>query len=95
MYTPDEIRDTDPPPAEAVPMTAAIEQAAAMLSPEEIEAHINAMDVPSLAALEAAFAAAWRATKDAPTRARFKGAYDAMKAEIASAQAREVAETQP
>jgi hypothetical protein len=81
--------------SEPLQINEAISQAAAMLSPEEIEAHINAMDVPSLAALETAFAAAWRATKDAPTRARFKGAYDAMKAEIASAQAREVAETQP
>ena len=50
------------------------------------------MDVATLPALEAAFADAWRSTKHAPTRARYKTAYDAMKEEIARAAERDLAE---
>lgn len=92
FYTPEEVQQMDAEVAEPVTMAAAISQAAAMLPPEEIEAHINSMDVTSLPKLEAAFAAAWRATRDAPTRAKFKAAYDSMKIEIAEAQAREAKE---
>ena len=89
FYTPEEVHQMDAEAPEAIPITAAIAQAAAAPAPEEVEAFINSMDVTSLPKLEAAFAAAWRSTKDAPTRAKYKGAYDSMKIEIADAQARE------
>jgi hypothetical protein len=94
FYTPEEVRDFDAtqPPAT---QSAAVEQASQAPDQDEIEGFINSMDVASLPALEAAFAAAWRSTKDAATRAKYKGAYDAMKVEIADAQARDLAEAEP
>lgn len=94
FYTPEEVNQMDAEAPEPVKIATAIEQAIAAPAAEEIEAFINSMDVPSLVSLEAAFAAAWRSTKDAPTRARYKSAYDAMKGEILAAQQRETAETQ-
>jgi hypothetical protein len=88
FYTPEEVREFDAPAA-AAPITAAIVTAP---DPNEVEAHINSMDVATLPNLESAFAAAWKSTKHAETRARYKAAYDTMKAEIAAAQARELAE---
>jgi hypothetical protein len=92
FYTPEEVNQMEAEVADPVPMAAAITQAAAAPAPEEVEAFINSMDVTTLPKLEAAFAAAWRSTKDAPTRAKYKGAYDSMKIEIADAQARELKE---
>jgi hypothetical protein len=94
FYTPEEVHQMDAEVPEPVPENAAITQAVAAPAIEEVEAFINSMDVPTLTVLEAAFAAAWRSTKDAPTRAKYKGAYDSMKIEITEAQAREVAESQ-
>jgi hypothetical protein len=83
-YSPEEVREFDADLApEPVSVTAAIEQAVGAMPDSEIEAHINAMDTLDPKALEQAFTAAWRSTKDAQLRQRFKGAYDAMKAEIA------------
>jgi hypothetical protein len=92
FYTPEEVHQMDVETADPVPLNAAVTQAATAPEQSEIEAFINSMDVATLPALEAAFAAAWRSTKDAPTRAKYKGAYDSMKIEIADAQARELAE---
>jgi hypothetical protein len=92
FYTPEEVHQMDTEAQEPVSLNAAIEQSVAAPAPEEVEAFINSMDVPSLPALEAAFAAAWKSTKDAAARLKYKGAYDSMKIEIADAHAREVAE---
>jgi len=94
FYTPEEVQQMDGEVPEPIPENAAITQAAALPSTEEIEAVIDSMDVATLPALETAFATAWRSTKDAPLRARYKGVYDSMKAVIAEAQARELAESQ-
>ena len=92
FYVPEEVRDFDEKPATA-PVTTAIEQSIIEAPPaDEIEARVNSMDVATLPALEAAVADAWRATKHAPTRARYKTAYDAMKEEIARAAERDLAE---
>lgn len=93
FYTPEEVHQMDAETPAPVALNAAVEQAAAALTQEQIDTLILAMDVPTLPALEAAFGTAWRATKDANLRARFKGVYDSMKVEIAEAQAREVAES--
>ena len=83
FYTPEEVRQFEADDPTPVSVTAAIEQAtAAALSDEEVNALIEAMDVPSLTLLEAAFANAWRATKDPKVRLRFKEVYDGMKVEI-------------
>jgi hypothetical protein len=95
FYTPEEVNQMETEVADPVPLNAAIEQAAALPTPEQIEATIDSMDVATLPALEAAFAAAWRSTKDAPLRARYKSVYDSMKLAIAEAQARDIAESQP
>lgn len=92
FYTPEEVHQMEAEAPEPVSITAAVEQAVAAPVAEEIEAFINSMDVATLPALEAAFAAAWRSTKDAPTRTRYKGVYDSMKADILAAQAREAKE---
>lgn len=94
FYTPEEVNQMDAEASKPVDITQAATEAAVAPSLEQIEATIDTMDVATLPALEAAFAAAWRSTKDAPARARYKGAYDSMKIEIADAQKREVAEAQ-
>jgi hypothetical protein len=84
FYTPEEVREFDPEPqAELTPIAAAIEQTANAQTPDEVEALIAAMDTLDPKALEQAFGAAWRSTKDPILRQRFKSVYDAMKAEIA------------
>lgn len=92
FYTPEEVHQMEAEAPEAVSLTAAIAQTVEALTTEQIEALIDAMDVPTLPALESAFAAAWRATKDAALRARFKAIYDDMKINIADAQRRELDE---
>lgn len=92
FYTPEEIRDMDPAPTEPVSLEAAVTEAAAAPEPNDVEAHINSMDVASLSALQAAFEEAWKSTKHKATRARYKACYDSMKGEIQDAQAREKAE---
>jgi hypothetical protein len=88
-YTPEEVRDMDAPaPAQSV--NAAIEQAVQAPHVNEVEAYVNAMDVPTLPALKAAFEAAWKSTQHVDTRARYKACYDSMKSAIAEAQARDM-----
>ena len=94
MYTPEEVQDFDPPPADAVPINQAVAEAVAAPTPEEVEAHINSMDVATLPALKAAFENAWKSTRDVVARAKYKAAYDAMLIEIADAEAREKGEAQ-
>jgi hypothetical protein len=91
FYTPEETRDMEAP-APAQPVNAAIAQAAQAPDPNEVEAYVNSMDVASLPALQAAFEAAWKSTKDVAVRARYKACYESMKGEIADAQARDAAE---
>ena len=82
-YTPEEVSQFDDDAAVApVSVTAAVEQAVHALTESQIEDFVNSMDVATLPELEAAFAAAWRATKDAPVRARFKAVYDGQRQEI-------------
>jgi hypothetical protein len=91
FYVPEEVREFDEKPA---PVNAAIEQAAQAPDLNEVEAYVNAMDVPTLPALKAAFEAAWKSTLHVDTRARYKACYDSMKQAIADAQARDMAESQ-
>jgi hypothetical protein len=83
FYTPEEVRqfDDDAPPV-AQPVESAVEQAAQAMSQEQIEAIVNSMDVTTVAELEAAFAHAWRSTKDPNLRAQFKDIYDSMRVEL-------------
>lgn len=94
FYTPEEVNQMDAEVAEPVALPQAIAAAVAAPTLEEVERYIDSMDVPTLPSLTAAFEAAWRSTKDAPARARYKAAYDSMKIEIAEAQARELTEAQ-
>lgn len=92
MYTPEEaldipeVKDITPPATQQ----AAVEQvtSSTALTKEEIEAHINAMDVSTLPMLQTAFEAAWKHASDArdrPARERFQNVYNQMKAQIAAA----------
>ena len=91
MYTPEEIRDIEIN-VTPVSQTAAIEQAVHGLTPDEVEAAVNSMDVETMPELKAAFQSAWRLAKernDSAAKTRFQSVYEAMKSEI---EAREVAE---
>jgi hypothetical protein len=90
-YTPEEVRDMEAP-AEAQPVTAAIAQAAQAPDLNEVEAYVNAMDVTTLPALQAAYAAAKASTKHKPTLQRYAAVKDSMKQAIADAQARDMAD---
>ena len=94
FYTPEEVQQMDEPApvADPVTITQAVAEAAAFPSQEEIEKLIDAMDVATLPSLQSAFEAAWRATKDPALRLRFKGIYDAQKADILQAQQRDANE---
>lgn len=92
-YTPEEVSQFDDAPQEQQSITQAVESAVNAPDADEAEAYINAMDIPVDAPnatdlLEKAFTAAWKSTKDAKVRLRFKGAYDSMKEEIALAAAK-------
>jgi len=90
MYVPEEVQDFDPPAAEPLQINEAVAQAAATAisvpDPAEVEAFVNSMDVTNLPKLQEVFEEAWKSTKHAETRARYKSVYDAMKQEIATAQ---------
>jgi len=73
-------------------MTAAIEQTVTAPPKDEVEAYVNSMDVTKMPALQAAFEAAWKSTKHAETRVRYKQVYDTMKGAIAEAEQREMDE---
>jgi hypothetical protein len=83
FYTPEEVAQFDEAPAPAESITAAIDQTVDALPQDHIEALINSMDVGTLQALESAFSAAWRSTKDPVLRQRFKSVYDGQRAQIA------------
>jgi hypothetical protein len=89
FYTPEEVRDFDNGPA-PVAIQEAVAQAVATPEPNEIEAFLNSMDVTTLDKLEAAFAAAWRSTKDAKTRQKYKATYDEQKQFLVEAQQKEL-----
>jgi hypothetical protein len=90
FYVPEEVREFDEKPA---PVTAAIEQTAIPApAAEEVEAYVNSMDVTKMPLLQAAFEAAWKSTKHAETRVRYKACYDSMKALIAETENRELNE---
>jgi hypothetical protein len=88
VYTPEEIEDgaheidiTPPQTKGAVDAatTQAVRDVSTALTPEEIDAHINAMDVRTLPELKTAFGAAWTHAKQANDKAaqtRFKQVYD-------------------
>lgn len=86
MYTPEEINDLPP---EQQSLTSAVADATGAPDQSEVEGWINGMDVTSLKALETAFGRAWKSTEHAPTRAKYKATYDAMKSQIEEAQARD------
>lgn len=82
-YTPEEVSQfDDDAPAPVQSITAAVDQATHALTESQVEDFVNSLDVSTLPELEAAFAAAWRATKDAQVRARFKAVYDGQRQEI-------------
>lgn len=86
FYTPEEVRDFEP--AQAAPVT--VESVVTAPTSEEYDAWVNSMDVTTIEALEKAFAGAWKSTKDAATRAKYKAVYDDMRALITDAAAKEV-----
>jgi hypothetical protein len=87
-YTPEELRDMEheiditPPQTKGAvdaATTQAVRDVSTALTPEEIDAHINAMDVRTLPELKTAFGAAWTHAKQANDKAaqtRFKQVYD-------------------
>jgi hypothetical protein len=84
FHTPEELSFVHDELIPASSIATAIEQTVDALTPDHIDALINSMDVGTLQALESAFSAAWRSTKDPVLRQRFKSVYDGQRAEIAA-----------
>lgn len=82
FYSVEEVSQMEEAPATVVSENKAVALAVECLPDDEADALVNAMDVSTLPELETAFAAAWRATKDAKQRQRFKAVYDSMKQEL-------------
>jgi hypothetical protein len=90
IYTPEEIEageteiNVTPSKTDAAFEDAA-QRSASALTQEEVEAHVNAMDVLTMAELEPVFSAAWthaNKARDKVARDRFQQAYELRKADI-------------